>query len=115
MSLLSNAMEDFVIINKSVVDDGLGGYRTEWIEGATIQCAVSFETSPELSIAEALGSKSVYKIIVRKSIQLDYHDVLKRKSNGLYYRITNNADDYATPSTAMLDMRVYTAEEWRLA
>lgn len=115
MSLLEQAFEKFVRINKSVVDDGLGGEKTVWTEGATVNGAIAFDGAPETQIAQALGSTSVYKFIVRKENSFDFHDVIKRVSDGKIFRITNNADDNKTPASAMLNMRVYTAEEWVLS
>lgn len=114
MSLLEQAFENFKIINKSIVDDGLGGTKTVWTEGAVIRGAVTFNSSPETTIAEALGATNVYQFIVRKENQFDYHDVVKRVSDGKIFRITNNSDENKTPASASLNMRVYTAEEWRL-
>lgn len=115
MSLLEQAFEPFKIVNKSVIDDGLGGIKTVWSEGATINGAIAFNDSPETQIAEALGSTNVYQFIVKKENSFDYHDVVKRVSDGKIFRITNNADENKTPASATLNMRVYTAEEWTLS
>jgi len=115
MSLLEQAFEEFKIVNKSVVDDGLGGTKIIWTDGATISGAIVFNDSPETQIAEALGSTNVYQFIVRRENNFDYHDVIKRVNDGKIFRITNNADEYKTPSSANLNMKVYTAEEWVLS
>jgi len=115
MSLLEQAFEDFKIVNKSVVDDGLGGTTTQWTEGATIKGAIVFNSAPETQVAQALGSTNLYQFIVRRENNLDYHDVVKRVEDGKIFRITNNADENKTPNTANLNMKVYTAEEWVLS
>lgn len=114
MSLLDEAMENFIVINKQVVDDGYGGTVTEWVEGATIKGALTIQDSTETEIAKSLGATSLYKLTVRKNVELDYHTVLKRVKNGLYYRLTNDADDNKTPNSATLNMRVYRAELFEL-
>ena len=114
MSLLDNAFENFTIVNKSVVDDGYGGVTTTWTDGATIKGAMVLDTSAEMRTAQAMGSKSAYTLTVRKSIELDYHTVLRRQSDSQIFRLTSNTDDKKTPPTATLDMRQYTAEEWTL-
>lgn len=114
MSLLEEAMEDFIFMNKAVVDDGYGGTTTVWSEGAIIKGAIPYSNSLGTQIAQALGSTSVYQLTVRKDTELDFHDVLKRVKDGKIFRITNNADDYKTPNSAGLNMRQYTAEEWSL-
>ena len=111
MSLLEEAFEDFVIINKNMVDDGYGGISTEWTEGATIRGAMVYNNSNEMRIAQALGSTASYTFTVKKDLLLDYHDVLKRVSDGQLFRLTNNSDDYHTPAAASLNMRQYDAEQ----
>ena len=114
MSLLDNAYEDFRVLNKTVVDDGYGGVSTIYTNGASIKCAVVYDSSKQMKIAQALGSTSAYTIIVKKNIELDYHTVLKRVSDNKIFRITTNSDDFKTPDSAGLNMREYNAEEWEL-
>ena len=114
MSLLEEAYENFIIINKSVVDDGYGGVITQWTDGATIKGAMRYNSSQETHIAQALGSTSSYSFIVRKDIELDYHTVLKRAKDDKIFRLLSNSDDMKTPESAGLNMRVYDAEEWVL-
>ena len=114
MSLLSEAFTDFVIVNKSIVDDGYGGTNTVWTEGATIQGAMVQDSDLESKIAEVMTSKNLYTFTVSKSIELDYHTVLKRVSDNKIFRLTSNSDDKKTPPSATLDMRQYSAEEFEL-
>lgn len=114
MSLLTEAMEKCVIINKSIVNDGYGGYATQWTDGAVIQAAFTLDTSTEAKIAEASGVTGIYKIITGKELNLQYHDVVRRVSDGKIFRVTSDGDDKKTPKSAGLDMRVVSAEEWRL-
>lgn len=114
MSLLENAYEDFTILNKSIVDDGYGGVTTEWTDGATIKGVMVFDNSTQMKIAQAMGVTGSYTFTVKKSIELDYHTVLRRDSDSKLFRLTSNSDDKKTPNTAGLDMRQYSAEEWHL-
>lgn len=114
MSLLDNAMEDYVLMEKTRVPDGYGGTNSTWVDGITISMAMQYNGSNQALIAQALGSTSVYVFTVRKNVQLDYHDVVRRVSDGKIFRITSNSDDNKTPPTAGLNMRNYTAEEWEL-
>ncbi len=114
MSLLESAYEDFTILNKSVVDDGYGGVTTEWTDGATIQGAIVFDNSTQMKIAQAAGVTSAYTLTVKKSMLLDYHTVLRRESDKKIFRLTSDSDDKKTPEEASLNMRQYSAEEWKL-
>lgn len=115
MSLLDNAMTEFVEIETAVTPDGLGGYLTEYIEGGHFYAAVRFDNSTQAKIAAAQGVTSLYTIITRKDYVLYYHDIIKRLSDGKIFRITSDGDDKATPRTAGLNMRSVSAEEWSLA
>lgn len=114
MSLLSDAFTNFIIINKSIVDDGYGGTKTVWTEGATIQGAIVHNTDLESQVAQVMVSKNLYTLTVRKELELDYHTVIRRLSDNKIFRLTSNSDDYKTPPSASLNMRQYSAEEWQL-
>lgn len=114
MSLLDEAMETYIILNKIKENDGYGGTVTRWEEGARIQCAVQFDNSIEAKTAQAQGSTSVYTLTTKKNNNLQYHDVLRRVRDGKIFRITSDGDDLYTPNSAGLDMRNVSAEEWEL-
>ena len=112
MSLLSMAFEDFVILNKAIVDDGYGGTTTVWTDGATIKGAIVYDSSAQMKVAAALGSKNTYTLTVRKALDLDYHTVIRRESDQKIFRTITNSDDKRTPQGAGLDMRQYDCEEY---
>lgn len=115
MSLLLDAMEPCVLMDKVRVPDGHGGFITTWVESSVeFNSAITYDTSVQGKIAQAQGVKDLVKITTSKSITLDYHDVLKRKSDGKVYRITSNGYNNKTPPSASLDMRQVDAEEWTL-
>ena len=114
MSLLDEAMENYILMDKIRVPDGYGGTVTKWVDGAEISGAVVFNSSAEVQIAQSMGAMGAYTITVRKNIELDYHDVLKRVKDGKIFRITSNSDELKTPESATLNMRNYNAEEWEI-
>ena len=114
MSLLTEAMEECVILNKQTVEDGYGGYTSVYIEGAGFNAAIVFDTSIEARTAEQQGVTSLYTVTVSRAMMLEYHDVFKRKRDGKIFRVKSDGDDSFTPQPATLDMRQVTAEEWSL-
>lgn len=114
MSLLEAFTDECIIMNKIQVNDGYGGFSTNWIEGATINCAIVENKTLEAEKAKIMGVTSVYTVTTTRDIHLSYHDVIKRKTDGKLLRITSDGDDKYTPSIASLDMRQVTAEEWIL-
>ena len=114
MSLLDNAMETYIMLNKISSDDGYGGKTTSWQEGARIQGAMVFDSSISARVADAQGVTSVYTLTTRRNITLEFHDVLRRVRDGKIFRVTSDGDDLYTPASAGLDMRQVTCEEWTL-
>lgn len=114
MSLLSEAMETCVLMDKKTEPDGYGGYRTTYVSGAPFQAAITFDTSMEARVADKQGVTSLYTITTRKAVTLEYHDVLRRNTDKKIFRVTSDGDDNKTPASASLNMRQVTAEEWSL-
>ena len=114
MSLLHEAMENCIIMDKRTVSDGRGGYESQWVDGAEIKAAVVFDSSMEARRAEAQGVTALYTVTTAKNVNLQYHDVLRRESDGKIFRVTSDGDDKHTPASAGLNMRQVTAEEWAL-
>lgn len=114
MSLLLDAMEDFVILDKITSSDGYGGTTTTYVEGAKFLGDVDFDTSIEARSASKQGVTSLYTLTTLRAIVLDYHDVVKRIRDGKIFRITSDGEDKFTPKSAGLDMRQVTAEEFVL-
>ncbi len=114
MSLLDDSMTKCVMIDKRSVSDGYGGTTTEWMDGAEFMAAIRLDSSMQARIAEKQGVTSLYTIITKKNITLEYHDVIRRLSDGKIFRVTSDGDDKHTPKSATLDMREVSAEEWEL-
>ena len=114
MSLLSEAYTDCVYINKAVLPDGEGGLVTTWTEGAEFKAAIRLDNSMQARIGMAQGVTALYTIITSRSVNLQYHDVVKRLDDNKIFRVTSDGDDQKTPGSAGLDMRAVSAEEWSL-
>ena len=114
MSLLSEAMEECCFIDKTTQNDGYGGVETVWALGADFNAAIVLDSSIEARIAEQQGVKGRYTVTTTKSLNLQYHDVFKRVSDGKIFRVTSDGDDKHTPASAGLDMRQVSAEEFKL-
>lgn len=114
MSLLNEAMEDCTILNKTIENDGYGGYITSWKKGATFKAAIVLDSSMQARIAEKQGVTALYTITTDKALNLQFHDVIQRDSDSKVFRVTSDGDDKHTPASAGLNMRQVTAEEYVL-
>lgn len=114
MSLLDQFSTEFIIMEKQRIADGEGGFITEWHEGESINLALRHDQTMQARRAMAEGVTSVYTFLAPKNCGLDFHDVLKRVSDGQCFRITSNSGDSITPPMATMDLTSFTAEKWEL-
>lgn len=114
VSLLQEAMEECVLMDKTTRPDGYGGYISAYVEGAPFDAAITFDTSIEARVAEKQGVTSLYTVTTTRALVLEYHNVFKRLRDGKVFRVTSDGDDKFTPASAGLDMRQVTAESFDL-
>ena len=112
MSLLTQAMENVVMLEKRRVPDGEGGFTTDWVDGVQFKAAITFNSSMEARTAEKQGVTSRYTITAPLNAKLEYHDVLKRLRDGKIFRVTSDGDDVQTPASASFQFLQVEAEEW---
>lgn len=114
MSLLDDFARPCVLMEKTRLPDGAGGYLTTWSEGAEFENYQAIDTSMEARRAEQEGVTSVYSVLVREDLPIEYNDAFKDKSTGLTYRVTSNPDEKKAPKSSTFDLKFFTAERWNL-
>ena len=114
MSLSDDFTSECAMIDKVSVPDGYGGFDKAWKVGAHFNAAITLDNSMQSRIAEQQGVTALYTVTTKKNINLQFHDVFKRLSDGKIFRVTSDGDDKATPISADLEMRQVSAEEWTL-
>lgn len=107
-------MDEFALMERDRTPDGAGGYINNWREGMRFFAACVMDTTMQSRIAEKQGVSSVYTITTDKAMRLEYHDVIKRISDGRTFRVTSVADDKVSPKVSGLSMAQVTAERWEL-
>ena len=114
MSLIDEMMEACAMMDRQTVSDGMGGFSYQWVQGATFNAAVVKNNTLEARIAEKQGVTELYTVTVGKGLNLDYHDVFKRLSDGAVFRVTSNITDSETPARATFQIGQVNAERWEL-
>lgn len=114
MSLIDTMKEECTILDRRTISDGMGGYLTQWIDGAVFQAAVIKDSSMQARMAEKQGVTELYTVTTDKNIPLAYHDVFRRDSDGAIFRVTSNMTDSKTPVVASFQFGQVTAERWEL-
>ena len=112
MSLIQSMMEACTLLNHIREDDGYGGTKEYWSDGATFQAAVIKNSSTEAQIAQQQGVNELFTIVIQKGFQLDYHDVFRRQSDGQTFRVTSNVADSEAPDASTVRIAKVTAERW---
>lgn len=112
MSLLDEAMEACVMLDKRTTEDGYGGFVAQWVEGAGFSAAIVLDDSIQAQQALSQGVTGVYKVTTDPKINLQYRDVFRRIRDRKVFRVTTDGDDNKTPDSAGLKMRQVRAEEW---
>ena len=111
MSLLDEAMDKCVYMDKTTAPDGYGSVIPVWKEGAEFMAAIVLDSSLQARIAEQQGVKNLYTVTTSRGLSLKYHEIFKRLSDGKLFRVTSDGSDKHTPDSATLDMRQVTAEK----
>ncbi len=117
MTLLEELKDSFTLLNKQTVDDGYGGYKTIWTDGATFNAVLRFDNSTEARIGDVQGARDRYTVYYPKILTISYHDVFRRDRDGKVFRATSNGEDNFAPDSASPDIRVLArvaAEEWEV-
>lgn len=110
--LIQDSLEKCVILNKAITNDGYGGYKTTYTDGADFDAVITENNSIEAQVASVDTSKTFYGVKTKRNVPLEYNTVFKRK-DGTVYRITV-ADSMDSPSFSAMDMKVLQAEEYKL-
>lgn len=115
MSLIEDLKEPCVLIEKSRVPDGEGGFITAWRDGAEFMAAISIVSSTQAVIAERQGMSRIYTVTTDKNAMLEFHDIFRRVEDGQVFRVTSNGKDVQTPkNSAITAFSQVTAEEFIL-
>lgn len=112
MSLLNEIKNTCVILDKRTISDGMGGYKIEYIEGASFQAAVIKDSTLNARVAEKQGVKEIYTVVVDKGVPLEFHDIFRRESDGLTFRVTSNITDSEAPDRSTVKIGKVSAERF---
>ena len=115
MSLLDKMKDACVMMVKTSVSDGMGGFIVSWVDGASFDAVIRKDSAPEIRVAEQQGVDEQFTVIVSKSTTLAFGDVFKRVSDGAIFRMTSNTLDAAAPGVSSVQIAKGTAERWVLA
>ena len=103
---------DLVMIDKKTVSDGLGGFETSFVEGASFKGSVVTKATTEQRQAESQIGQATYTVTVPSNVKLEYNNLFKRVEDGKIFRVTSDSSDVRTPNVATFSFNQVTAEEY---
>lgn len=115
IGLMNDYLEDCTLVEKTKVPDGEGGWTVRWVDGMDFKAAITYDNTLQARVAESDGMMATYTITTEKNMQLDFHDVFRRKRDGQIFRVTSQGDDKKTPESASFQVSQVAAEEWSLS
>ena len=113
MSLISEAKKPCSLLTRFDIADGRGSRVERWEASLTFEAAFVLSASGGVS-TDDLKKTDKYIILTDKSVQLRYHDIVRRESDGKIFRVCTKGDVAETPDSAGLNIRQVAAEEWHL-
>ena len=111
--LLEEFTEEFCMMEKTHVSDGMFGFIVTWTEGLSFEMAQAHDTTIAAQQAEKDGTASTYTFMPNKGMNFEFGDVFKRISDGQTFRVTIPTEK-ATPGSSELNLTVMKAEKWSL-
>ena len=112
MALFEAFKTDCVLLERTRVADGEGGWTTAWTDSIPFRAAIVLASGINARIAEQQGVTGVYTVTADPNVQLEFHDAFRRSSDGQVFRVTKVNDP--TPDMASFQFNQYQAEEWSL-
>lgn len=115
--LIDDFMETFTALTPIATSDGEGGTTTVWMQGDKFLAAAVKGRMPEMVAAERAGEAPEYTLTISATtpVKLAYHDVVKRDSDGMVFRMTSSTADSRPPKSATFDFLQVRCEAWQLA
>ena len=114
VNLLTQAMEECVFLNKTHTDDAFGGHIPAYADGVHFMAAIGKDRSPVQKVAEKEGLTEAFTVVVNQGMNLDFHDVFRRVSDGSIFRVTSRTTDSIAHKASTVKIAVVTAERWEL-
>ena len=113
MNLLFEMSEECCYMNHIREDDEVGSSIERWTEGSRFMATINKDSTTEAVVAERQGISEIFTVVVRKGVNLEYHDVFKRISDGQMFRVTSWSKDSEAPARSTVKIAKVTAERWK--
>lgn len=114
MSLLDNVARHCVMMKKTSVPDGAGGFLVQWNEDMEFLNYMALDTNREYTPADKQEDAYTFSALVSKETPIGYNDVFKDIETGKCYRVTSDPDEKQAPQSSTLRLKFFKVERWVL-
>lgn len=94
------------------VDDGEGGYESQWVFDREFKAAIVLDSSAKSLEGDHRSTFESYTITFPADVPLKFDDRVVDAGSGNAYRIVSNPESKATPDVASFSFKQATAERW---
>lgn len=112
--LMAEKETSCTLLEKTRIPDGEGGWETSWVDGEGFKAVIEHASSIEARVAESEGMSSTFTVWTERGFTLDFHDLLRRDSDGQVFRVTSQGGDEQSPDSATFSLQHVSAERWQL-
>ena len=112
-SLLAATAEDFTLLVKKPVSDGLGGFTWTWTDGPTFQGVLMDDQGTNARIGAIQTATTFGWLKTSKSVDLKAFDAFRRELDGVTFRVSDK-NNSKTPPTSSMDIKQYPVEQWSI-
>lgn len=96
--MLQDYFEEFILLERTQAEDGLGGNDENWAEGIRFRGAVTQVVGKEAAPAGLTALKTVPMLLHEWDVTLSQDDRIRRLSDGAEFRVAGRSGDMRTPA-----------------
>lgn len=98
--MLADFFEPFALVRKTSRPNGLGGTVDTWEDIGLFQGGVTSVQGAEITVAGHQALRTVPVLVHEAGADLKQDALVRRASDGAFFRVTGNSCDMRTPSVA---------------
>lgn len=112
MMLWEEFLTECNLQEKTITPDGQGGSITSVSDKTDFKAAIVKNTTNEGTFAEKSIPTAMYTVTFIPNIEINYRDIIRRKSDNKFFTITSDYLDSRPPGVSTFDFAQVNAEEW---
>lgn len=93
---------EYCLLDKISAPDSFGGIIYTYQEGAGFTGGPVLDNSADVRIAQQEGAKATYTLVIKKPLELERGQLIRRMKDGANFRITSDSRDMTTPDHSTL-------------